>query len=260
MVIIAVSGMTTSSVVALVLTRTHLSLHGAPSHSWRQFFLFGAYQGLAGLLGNMVKQLDVTVLQYFFGTATVGVYQSAKTLFRFFDEGFNAIAGLVYPATVRLVHEGKTAELLALLSKMLSFSVAAMVGAVLLVQLGAAEFAIARILASKYAAAIDYITLLVCAAPAMPFAVLISVVIAFGEGRILLTNVIIAVGCSFAALVSIGILGLPHLAPIGIMTYYVVVGLLCFEFTRSRLHFPLRLLLRAVPDTLHFLGLLQKKF
>ena len=263
MVVIATSGMVASSVVALVLTRTHLSLHGARSHSWRQFFVFGAYQGTAGLLGNMVKQLDVTVLQYFFGTATVGVYQSAKTLFRFFDEAFNAVAGLVYPATVRLVHEmatdeTATARLIALLSKMLSFSVVAMLAAVIAVQIGGAEFVISRILAAKYAAAIDYIKLLVCAAPAMPFTALISVVIAFGEGRVLLRNVAIAVVCSFASLVTIGILGLPEFAPLGIMTYYVVVGLLSFEFTRSRLHLPLRLLFRAVPDTLDFFGLWKK--
>jgi O-antigen/teichoic acid export membrane protein len=258
MVLIATSGMAVSSVVAVFLTWTHLSLRGARSLSWRQFFVFGAYQGSAGLLGNAVKQLDVTVLQYFFGTATVGFYQSAKTLFRFFDEGFNAIAGLVYPATVRLVHEGKQEQLVALLSKMLSFSMAAMLAAVVLVQIGVAEFIISRILAPQYAAAINYIKLLVFAAPAMPFAVLIAVVIAFGEGRILLRNVSIAVACSLLALWTIGFLGLPQLAPVGIMSYYVVMGVLCLAFVRSRMNFPLRLLWRAVPDTLDFFGLLKK--
>jgi O-antigen/teichoic acid export membrane protein len=259
MVVIAVSGMAVSSLMAVILTRTQLSLRGARSLSWRQFFVFGAYQGSAGLLGNAVKQLDVTVLQYFFGTATVGVYQSAKTLFRFFDEGFNAIAGLVYPATVRLVHEGKQEQLVALLSKMLSFSMVAMLAAVLFVQFGVAEYVISRILAPQYAAAIDYIKLMVCAAPAMPFVVLTAVVIAFGEGRILLRNVIVAVACSLLALWTIGMLGLPQFAPIGIMSYYVVMGVLCLAFVRSRMEFPLRLLWRAVPDTLDFLGLLRKK-
>jgi O-antigen/teichoic acid export membrane protein len=259
MVLIATSGMAASSIVAVLLTKKQLSLRGAKSHSWRQFFVIGAYQGSSGLLGNMVKQLDVTVLQYFFGTATVGVYQSAKTLFRFFDEGFNAIAGLVYPATVRLVHEGKSEQLQALLSKMLSFSMAAMVLAIVLVQIGVAEWAISHILASKYAAAIGYFKLLVFAAPAMPFAALIAVIIAFGEGKILLKNVVIAVVCAFTALISIGVLGLPEFAPIGIMTYYIVMGILCFEFTRSRLHFPLELLWRFVPDTLDFLNVWKKK-
>jgi len=36
-----------------------------------------------------------------FSTSVVGIYYSAKTLFRFFEETANAAVSLVYPAAVR---------------------------------------------------------------------------------------------------------------------------------------------------------------
>jgi O-antigen/teichoic acid export membrane protein len=207
----------------------------------------------------MVRQLDVTVVQYYFGAATVGVYQSAKTLFRFFDEGFSAITSLVYPATVRLVHEKRRTELVAMLSKMLSFSLVITLVIVLLTELNVAEFVISRLLSPKYAAAIGYFRLLAFAAPAMPFVALLPVMLALGEMRLLLGFIAIAVVMGLTALIIAGIFQVQVLAPVGFVLYTITLGGSTFAFVRSRLDFPLRLLWRAVPDTLDFLGLLQKK-
>lgn len=256
---ISASGMAASSLTALWITRKQLSFKGSKQMAWRKLFHAGVYQGLASMLGNMVRQLDVTVVQYYFGAATVGVYQSAKTLFRFFDEGFSAITSLVYPATVRLVHEERRTELVAMLSKMVSFSLAVTLVIVLLTELNVAEFVISRLLSPKYAAAIGYFRLLAFAAPAMPFVALLPVMLALGEMRLLLGFIAIAVITALTALIVAGIFQVQVLAPIGFVLYTITLGGLTFAFVRSRLHFPLRLLWRAVPDTLDFLGLLQRK-
>ncbi len=256
---IAAVGMAASSLTALWITRRQLSFEGAKNMTQREFFHAGAYQGTASMLGNTVRQLDVTVLQFFFGTATVGVYQSAKTLFRFFDEGFSAITSLVYPATVRLVHEDRQTELVTMLSKMLSFSLVATLAVVLLTELSIAEYVISRLLSPKYAAAIGYFRLLAFAAPAMPFVALLPVLLAFGEMRRLLVFIIVAVVAGLTTLVGVGYLQLPTLAPLGFVIYTITLGVLVFSFVRSRLHFPLRLLWRAVPDTLDFFGFLKSK-
>lgn len=256
---IAASGMGASSVVAFWITRKQFSFRGTKHIPLREFFHGGIYQGMASLLGNMVRQLDVTVVQFFFGTATVGVYQSAKTLFRFFDEGFAAITSLVYPATMRLVHEERFTELLAMLSKMLSFSLLATLFMLLLTEFGAAEFVISRLLSAKYANAVGYFRLLVLAAPAMPFIALLPVMLALGEVRRLLVFIVLAVLSGWTVLALVGIFSQPTFAPLGFVVYTITLALLIFMFVRSRLHFPLRLLLRAVPDTLDFLGLLKRK-
>jgi O-antigen/teichoic acid export membrane protein len=259
MFLIAASGMAASSLTALWITRKQLSFKGTKNMTQREFFRAGAYQGTASMLGNTVRQLDVTVVQFFFGTATVGVYQSAKTLFRFFDEGFGAITSLVYPATVRLVHEERQTELVALLSKMVSFSLFATLAVVLLTELNIAEYVISRLLSPKYAAAIGYFRLLSFAAPAMPFVALLPVMLAFGEMRRLLLFIIAAVVAGLTALACVGYLQLSAFAPLGFVFYTVTLGLLVFSFVRSRLHFPLRLLWRAVPDTLDYFGLIKSK-
>ncbi|MCU0425813.1 MAG: oligosaccharide flippase family protein [Candidatus Kapabacteria bacterium] len=259
MFVIAASGMGASSAVALWITRKQLSWEGSKHIPMRELFHAGVLQGMASLLGNMVRQLDVTVVQFFFGTATVGVYQSAKTLFRFFDEGFSAITSLVYPATMRLIHEERLTELLAMLSKMLSFSLLATLVMLFLTEIGVAEFVISRLLSAKYANAVGYFRFLVFAAPAMPFVALLPVMLALNEVRRLLVFIIVAVLSGWTVLAFVGVFRQPMLAPLGFVTYTVTLGLLIFTFVRSRLHLPMRLLVRAVPDTLDFLGLLKRK-
>ncbi|TAE27012.1 MAG: hypothetical protein EAZ92_09870 [Candidatus Kapaibacterium sp.] len=264
--LISLCGMAASSVVSYTLTRKLLNLRnvgvgvgGAAHISWKELLNFGAYQGTAGMLANVIKQLDVTLVQYFFNTATVGVYQSAKTLFRFFDEALNAITGLVYPTTVRLVRESKEEQILALFSKMLSFGVVLSLCAIALVYAGVAEWLVSLVLAPKYAAALGYIKLLVLSTPAMPFLVLVSYMIARGDGKFLLVSIASAVGCGVAALCAVGYVGISEAVPLGIMTYYLVEGSLCFAYLRRWMHFPTHLLWRAVPDTLSFLGIWKRK-
>lgn len=259
MFIIAAAGMAAGSLTALWITRKQLSFSGSKNMTKRDFFRAGVYQGTASMLGNTVRQLDVTVVQFFFGTATVGVYQSAKTLFRFFDEGFSAITSLVYPATVRLVHEERQTELVAMLSKMVSFSLASTLFVVLLTELNVAEYVISRLLSPKYAAAIGYFRILSFAAPAMPFVALLPVMLALGEMRRLLMFILVAVTAGMTTLACVGYLQLPSLAPLGFVFYTVTLGLCVFAFVRSRLHFPARLLWRAVPDTLDYFGLIKSK-
>jgi hypothetical protein len=57
----------------------------------------------------------------------------------------------------------------------------------------------------------------------------------------------------------VGLLRIPAFAPLGFVVYTATLGALVFGFVRSRLNFPLRLLWRAVPDTLDFLGFIKKK-
>ncbi len=259
MLAIAASGMAASSLAALWITRSQLTFKSQRHLSLRELFRAGAYQGTASLLGNLVRQLDVTVVQYFFGAATVGMYQSAKTLFRFFDEGFSAITSLVYPATMRLLHENRQTELTAMLSKMVSFSLAATLVVLLLTELNVAEYVISRLLSPKYAAAVGYFRLLAFAAPAMPFVALLPVMLGLGEMRRLLVFIITAVLAGLGGLVLVGLLRIPAFAPLGFVIYTATLGALVFGFVRSRLNFPLRLLWRAVPDTLDFLGFIKKK-
>lgn len=249
---IAAAGMGASSLAALWITRKQLTFRVERRLSWRELWRAGAYQGAASMMGNVARHLDVTMIQYFFGAATVGVYQSAKTLFRFFDEGFSAVTSLVYPATVRFVYERRYDELIAMLSKMLSFSLFATLALVALAELGAAEFAIGLLLSPKYAAAAGYFRLLAAAAPALPFIALVPVLIALGEMRRLLAYIALALAAGATALALAGAGGFSALAPLGVVAYSFTLAALTFSFFRARFPFPLRLLWRVAPDAVDF--------
>ncbi|MCS6807514.1 MAG: oligosaccharide flippase family protein [Bacteroidota bacterium] len=259
MAIIAASGMGTSSIVALWITRRQIFFATVERIHPREFWSIGMYQGTAALLGNLIRQLDVAGIQYFFGAATVGVYQAAKTLFRFFDEAFNAIISLVYPATMRFVYEKRFEELRSMLSKMLSFSLAAILVIVAVAQAGGAEYAISHLLSRKYAAAVGYFCLLLWAAPAMPCVALSPVMVAFGEMRRFLLYIVGAMIVGMTMLATIGILHMEALVPLGIVAYTVVLGIWIFAAVQSYLHIPMRMLFRVIPDTMHFLRRWLKK-
>jgi len=253
MVFIAASGMAVASCAALWITRKLLVFAVEKQVRYREVLFVGLYQGLAGIIGNGVRQLDIYIVQYFFGTATVGMYQSAKSLFRFFDEAFSGVMNLLYPGTIRLVAERREEELLAFISKTLSFTLMTMIAAVLFFWFGGAELLVRVLLPAKFSAAMGYFLLLVLVAPLLPFEMLKTVVIAYGAMRELLLYIVLGGLAGIGTTALVGVLGAEHLVPLGVVAYNAVFGGLCFFFMRSRLNFPLHLLWRAIPDTRNFL-------
>ncbi len=251
--LIAVVGMTLSSLVTVWSVRREFIFHIEKPLERGAMLRFSLYQGATSLSANLIRQLDIVLVQYFFGAATVGVYQAAKTLFRAFEEGFASLIGLLYPGAVRLVSAGRTEDLQAFISKMLSFTLLAMLCALAVIYAGGAEFLITMFLASKYHEAIGFFSLLTLAALLMPFSMLFAVLIAFGESRRLLLYTACSGFAGLVALVGIGIQKYSALVPLGFCVYHAVLGALCFAFVRHRVGFPIVLLWRALPDGWNFL-------
>jgi O-antigen/teichoic acid export membrane protein len=214
---------------------------------------FVAYQGAISLAGNAVKQLDIYLVQYFFGMVTVGVYQSAKTLFRFVDEAFSALIGLLYPGAVRLINQQRVADLRAFLSKALSFTFVGMLGLVAVTVLGGAQLVFTLLLPAKYQAASVYFIGLSLAAPCIAFSMLAVVIIAFGESRVLLRYMLIAGSLGLAAVVAVGMAGVAFAVPVGFVVYHLVLGGFTLHYIRRKMTFPYKLIFRSLPDTKNFL-------
>ncbi len=253
MAFIAIVGVGASALVAIWRTRKLLVFAGTTTIDRSSLASFGFYQSLIGITGNVVRQLDFYLVQYFFGAATVGIYSSARTLFRPFDEAVNGIVGFFYPGAVRLVAEQRNEELLAFISKSLSFMLVTILAVTLVLELGVADVLVTTLLPARFHPALGYFKLLIFTAPILPFTLLPAVILAFGEPPRLLGYVLAAVGAGVGTLIVIGMLGEQAFVPFGIGAYYLVLGGLCFVFVKRRTQFPLHLLLRAIPDTLNFL-------
>jgi O-antigen/teichoic acid export membrane protein len=197
------------------------------------------------------KQLDVFLVQYFFSTATVGIYNSAKTLFRVFDESINASFGLVYPPAVKLIASGDKKGLKDLMTKAVSFLLVFILIGVVLLESGLSHLIITFFI-PKYAMAIGQFNVLLFAAIALPFTLLSTILIAEGKPWLMVLFVSISVTCSLITFYIVGSLASPNLIPLGIVVNASVNGFLCLIYSRKHYGFSYSFVFRAVGDSVNF--------
>jgi O-antigen/teichoic acid export membrane protein len=104
---------------------------------------------MTNALHSLPKQLDSYLVSYFFGTSATGIYYSAKTLFRVFEETLAAVQGLIYPAAVRYVERNDKVGLKIVMTKAVSFLFFAFLFIVIILQLGLSEFMITKFCSFK---------------------------------------------------------------------------------------------------------------
>jgi O-antigen/teichoic acid export membrane protein len=250
---IACIGLTASSIIAVWFTRKQFILAINQRIAKKDVVRFIGYQGMTSFTSNSIKQLDIYLVQFFFGSVIVGIYQSAKTLFRFVEAIFDGINGLLYPGVVRLCHEKRQEELRVLLSKVVSFTLFIMLGGFTLSFFGGARYCIGLVLSFQYQSASGYFTILMIGAICMAFSLMTSVMAALDELRKLFVYMIFAGLAGFVTLLCIGLLHRTELVPLGFVVYHAVLGALSFNFIRQKMRIPIRSLIRALPDTYNFI-------
>lgn len=253
MVQIAFTGMAVSSVAGILAARKMLVFTrriGQPL--MRKFLGFGTPQALLGAIGTSVRQLDVAVIQYFFGSLNVvGLYTAAKTLYRVFEQGSDAVYVILYPAAIRLVHESNTAQLRTVIAKAVSFAVVAAVASVAVLELGGTALLVS-VLGSKYQAASGFFNVLVLGAVFLPFVPIGALYLAFNDSRLLLLNMTLSALGGLAALVIASALMVQWALPLGMVVFGALHAIQNFLYARRTIGLSIPSLLRAIPDTLNF--------
>lgn len=220
---IAIGGIGISSAVALVVARSLLVMR---LERWgsvaRRVLSFGMGQMSASILHTSIRQLDVVIAQSFFGTAAVGVYQAAKTIYRFFELGMDAATSIVYPAAVTYYHSRQQHALYATVSKGLSVVFVVFVGGCGAIWLGAD--AVGAVLGARYASASMVLRLLSVAACAMPLALTGVVLVAVGRIATHTAITVLATIAAVAWFIVTGLYSTPMLFPLGVAVYYAVLG------------------------------------
>jgi O-antigen/teichoic acid export membrane protein len=253
-VFIASTGIGVSSCVAVVLTRKliPLTLHNLPS--FRSFVQFGAIQVSIAAVTNAVKQLDILALQFFFHDLVfLGMYYSAKTLYRVFETGFDALFSIVYPAAIRLLSQSKTQEFIVTLTKGASYLLLGYGAGILVLEVGGSTLLVS-LLGQKYAAVAGVLNILAPAALFLPFHTLYSILLAENRNTLMLKLVTVSALCGAAFFTAAGLLGMQWIFPAGTLVYNVVLAGLLYGSVRATHSLSLSQFLRAVPDTQRFIS------
>jgi len=251
-------GMAASSLSAIVITRKHIVFGRKGATSLMEYLRFGVPLAVATGLNSMPRQLDLFIIQAFFGTAAVGVYNPAKNLYRFFEQAFDAAVTLVYPAAVRLHTQGRTDDLRVLVTKAISITLVPVIVAVVVLELGASQFII-PILGPKFAGAVTHFNVLCIAALAMPYLLMSSVLAALGKSTAIVAYSAIGLLASVVTLLVVGVLGFESWVGLGIVVNSAVVGALCVLHVRREVPFPWSMTFRIFSDGRQFVQVLKRR-
>lgn len=258
MAAISLWGVGISSVVALVLARRQLIFSLRGSISFTQVLRFGLPQALIVSLNNLIRQLDIFLVQLYFGLAAAGIYTSAKMIYRVFETAADAGIGLMYPTAVRLFAQDRTESVITIFSKAISFLLVGSIAAVICLEAGMSRIIIG-FLGERYAQAVPQFNVMVLGALFLPFFILQSVELAQHYTGKLLRHVVISVVVGLVVFYLLGKWQYLTLYPLGVVAYSASFALLLALSVRNELHFPLSHLFRAIPDALSFVRSLKGK-
>jgi O-antigen/teichoic acid export membrane protein len=222
-IIIYYLGAFVSSMIAIILTFKNIKLGFNGSLPLKKILNFTIPFTIANALNTFPKYLDIIVLKIFFSLEVIGIYQAAKSLFKFFEEGVSGANGLIYPASVRYYETNDKTALHSLITKSLSFLLFAYLFASIILLSGFADLLVTLFMKLTYIKAVGYFKILLISTLFLPFTSLNFIITASGKHKLLLRNVFFAFIASVITYIIIGFSNLIYLLPLGYITYYMVL-------------------------------------
>ena len=254
------AGTALSSFITIVLSIKRVKIGFTGNLKLKDVFRFTVPFTLTNAIITFPRQLDTLILKLFFDLHSIGIYQAAKSLFRFFEEGVNGANSLIYPAAVRHFENKSINELHSIISKALSYLIIIyFVGSVILLS-GLTDFAVKLLMKEIYISSVSYFNLLLISSVFIPFVILNFIITASGNHYALLKNVSISIVFSLIFMVIIGIMKIEVLMPAGYIVFFIVLAITNFNYMNKKLiKINFKELFRAIPDSRYFLGELFKK-
>ena len=251
MIVMYFTGHILSSITAFLFTKKNINLSTKGKLSLKEVLNFSMPLLFTNALHSLPKQLDSYLVSFFFGTSATGIYFSAKTLFRVFEETLAAVQGLIYPASVRFLERGDRAGLKEIIIKAISVLVFAFLAIIIVLQLGLSEFLITKFLNSKFANAIGQFNLLSFAALGLPFMILTSLIVAERKPKILFRYVLVSVICFLVSFILVGMNQDPALIPLTYIVYSYALGISGICYFVKNYNYSFSDLFRVFADVKH---------
>ncbi len=254
MINVFIAGGLSSALVSIILVAGSLrfSLNGGVK--FKEFLGFGSIISVQYFFQSIAKNLDIYVVEYFFGLGVVGVYGAAKQMFRSFEEASYAAHGLVYPAAVKLIAgDNRSAGLVSLLSKSISAMMIMFIFIAIVLNMGLTEFVLNVFGIEKFYSAVGHFNILVIGGLFLPFLLINPVLNAMKKYKSVLRIVIISSLLSLCTLVLISYLGQVEYIAVGMLSYYLILGILSFVVIRKEIGFGFKELVHGFWDAANFI-------
>jgi O-antigen/teichoic acid export membrane protein len=275
MLIIFVSGGVLSSIFSIILAKNSLKFqirnntqanedsNEDTSFTFRDYTKFSLPMTMISAFNSVPRSLDIFFIELTMSggnsTFMIGIYNSAKTLFRVIDEATSAAYSLLYPIAVKYVNIKDFVTLRKTFIKAISHLLLWFILIVVASYLGVTEFVITAILPYKYHLATGIFNILILASIPLPFALLSLVVTANHQPTTVLKFVIISAMVAILFFLIAGYYQSLSLMPLGIIMYNVTLGALCYNYFKRNYGFPIKDLTQSIFDIKHLVLSFIKK-
>jgi hypothetical protein len=193
------------------------------------------------------------IAKLFFSLADIGLYATAKTLFRVFEEAGFAAQALNYSASKKMINENDSKSIGVLLKKGTSVMFVSFLFAAIVLNLGLSEYLIKLFLPPKFLSSIAQFNLLVFAALMIPFSSMNVIIISEGKSRLVMQYALEGLLCLGLVFAGLAYFDLPHLLPLGYGLYLLYYAIRCYLYMHKEYAYSLRTIFSAVPDGYNFL-------
>lgn len=247
LVTIDIVGMAATSIATVVLTRKELVFGWGGSISLGTYLRYGVPLAMATALNSAPRQLDNLAIGVFFGTGVAGAFTPAKNLYRVFEQAFDAVSTLLYPAAVRMYAQQRMEDMQILITKAISVTLIPTVIAIVALELGLSNL-ITVVLGPTYADAIAHFNVLILAGIGMPFLLMNSIIAAMGQSMAIVKYSALGLIAGAAAFFVVVLIDQPLMVGAALVANTLVIGALSVAHVRREIHFPIRAMGRVIDD------------
>ncbi len=243
-----------SAIISFILTYKYWKFSLKGKTKYVDVLKFSLKYTITGIIMPLPKYCDVFLIQYFYGTAIVGLYSPAKTIFRFVDEAINTAYSLIYVPSVKLIAKNDIKSLNSLITKAISFLFIGFTCVTIFGLLGGNNW-FSVFLPDKFAFAIPFFNVLMISSVLLPITLLNTTISASGKPEVIAKFVLISFPFWLAAFFITGVFfnSQPLLIPLPYVIFLLILSILFFRYASKHFNFKFHQLFRAVPDTLNFI-------
>lgn len=268
MLIIFISGGVLSSIFSLILARKSLNIKYDKNENkdmtFKKYITFSIPMTLISAFQSIPRSMDIFFIELTMNPINsayyIGIYNSAKTLFRVIEESTSAAYGLLYPVAVKYINLKDDKSLKKVFIKATSNLLLVYLLVVVVSLLGASEYLIKLVLPIKYYDAIVIFNLLIFASLPMPFILLLLALTANNKPIQVLYCVIIAGVVAIITFIIAGYFNNIHFMPLGIIIYNLILGILGYWTFKKKYNINIKDLLISLVDIKNFIiHILNKK-
>ncbi|GAB5466277.1 MAG: hypothetical protein Kapaf2KO_17130 [Candidatus Kapaibacteriales bacterium] len=198
---------------------------------------------------SSVKQLDSIILKLFTGYDTIGFYNLAKSIFKFFEEGAMGAAMLFNPAIVKRYSLGDSYGAKVLIEKVFAYTTIVFIGAIIFIWSGLIEWPLSYLLeGDKLTESVVFLKYLSLSGLFLPLYVLSFAMNANGKEKELLKSMAVASISAFVYFIVSGLFFEEMYYPVGFLVFYGLIGMNTFLYLKSSSDFGLLSIFRIFSD------------